>query len=163
MKDEEGRLLTQKQEHDSLVSYSKDLFVPEFPQPSRSDDTLPLVFTLQEVHGQLRIMKVGKAVPPGVAPAAAWKVAASEIAPYLQKAMEQHALKGVILPPRWTDAWIVWLPKPGKVPSQPSALRPIGLMSPEAKNSRRPHKGTLIRGHTAPAYLGAAVRLPTPA
>ena len=152
LKDEDGKLLTQKQEHDSLVSYSKGLCVPEQAQPPRTDDTLPLVFTLQEVYGQLRITKVGKAVPARVAPAAAWKVAASEIAPLLQQALEQHALAGITLPSRWTDAWIVWLPKPGKAPSQPPALRSIGLMSPEAKVlaalKERPSKsfGTSLSG-----------------
>ncbi|CAE6911839.1 kptA [Symbiodinium sp. CCMP2592] len=61
LKDDQGTLLTQKQEHDSLVSYSRGLFAPPQEQPRREGVILPLIFTLEEVYGQLRITSVGKA------------------------------------------------------------------------------------------------------
>ena len=124
---------TSKEEHKCPVSYSKALFAPQTEQPHREQEVLPLVFTLEEVQHELCITQVGKAVPPGVAPAAAWRISADLVAPLLQKAFEQHAIANTVLPEKWADAWIVWLPKPGKAPSNPAALRPIGLMSPEAK------------------------------
>ena len=122
-----------KEEHDCLVSFIKALFAPHMEQPHREQEVLPLVFTLEEVQQELRITQVGKAVPPGVAPAAAWRISADLVAPLLQQAYAQHATTNAVLPEQWTDAWIVWLPKPGKAPSNPAALRPIGLMSPGAK------------------------------
>ncbi|CAE7532903.1 Pol, partial [Symbiodinium microadriaticum] len=135
LKDDNGKLTTCKQQekHECLVSYSKALFAPHTEQPHREQEVLPLVFTLEEVQHELCITQVGKAVPPGVAPAAAWRISADLVAPLLQKAFEQHAVANAVLPEKRTDAWIVWLPKPGKAPSNPAALRPIGLMSPEAK------------------------------
>ena len=133
LKDDNGKLTTKKEEHDCLVSFSKALFSPQTEQPNRNEEVLPLVFTLEEVQHELQITQVGKAVPPGVAPAAAWRISADLVAPLLQQAFAQHATLNAVLPERWTDAWIVWLPKPGKAPSNPAALRPIGLMSPEAK------------------------------
>ena len=133
LKDDNGKLTTKKEEHDCLVSFSKALFAPQTEQPHREQEVLPLVFTLEEVQHELQITQVGKAVPPGVAPAAAWRISADLVAPLLQQAFAQHATLNAVLPERWTDAWIVWLPKPGKAPSNPAALRPIGLMSPEAK------------------------------
>ena len=133
LKDDNGKLTTKKEEHECLVSFSKALFAPQTEQPHREQEVLPLVFTLEEVRHELQITQVGKAVPPGVAPAAAWRISADLVAPLLQQAFAQHATLNAVLPERWTDAWIVWLPKPGKAPSNPAALRPIGLMSPEAK------------------------------
>ena len=126
LKDDNGKLTTKKEEHDCLVSFSKALFAPQIEQPQREQEVLPLVFTLEEVQHELQITQVGKAVPPGVAPAAAWRISADLVAPLLQQAFAQHATLNAVLPERWTDAWIVWLPKPGKAPSNPAALRPIG-------------------------------------
>ncbi|CAE7276564.1 unnamed protein product, partial [Symbiodinium sp. CCMP2456] len=133
LKDTEGRLLTHKEEHDALVSHSRALFAPQQSQPSRAGVKLPLDFPLQDVERQLQATKIGKAVPKDVAPAAAWRIGAAAIAPHLRQAYLLSATADVSLPKRWTDAWITWLPKPGKAPSQPAALRPIGLMYPEAK------------------------------
>ncbi|CAE7243955.1 Pol [Symbiodinium natans] len=134
IKDPNGRLLTLQQEHEALVSYSEDLFAPDTAQPAREGQSLNLVFTVEEIESQLKSIKIGKAVPPGVAPASAWRLAAPQVAKLLKMAFDQHSHPpGITLPLQWTDAWIVWLPKPGKDPCEPSSLRPIGLMSPDAK------------------------------
>ncbi|CAE7224369.1 unnamed protein product [Symbiodinium natans] len=134
IKDPSGRLLTLQQEHEALVSYSEDLFAPDTEQPAREEQGLNLVFTVEEIESQLKSIKIGKAVPPGVAPASAWRLAAPQVARLLKMAFDQHSHQpGITLPLQWTDAWIVWLPKPGKDPCEPSSLRPIGLMSPDAK------------------------------
>ncbi|CAE7455423.1 unnamed protein product [Symbiodinium natans] len=134
IKDPSGRLLTLQQEHEALVSYSEDLFAPDTEQPAREEQGLNLVFTVEEIESQLKSIKIGKAVPPGVAPASVWRLAAPQVARLLKMAFDQHSHQpGITLPLQWTDAWIVWLPKPGKDPCEPSSLRPIGLMSPDAK------------------------------
>ena len=115
------------------MEHSRHLFAPRQLPPDRTGVQLPLIFTVEEVEAQLRLTKVGRAVPPGIAPAAAWQLAATDVAPLLQKALQTGAVANEALPSKWTDAWIVWLPKQGKAPSHPTALRPIGLMHPEAK------------------------------
>ena len=133
LKGEGGALLNHAQEHAALVEHSRQLFAPRQPPPDRTGVQLPLIFTVEEVEAQLRLTKVGRAVPPGIAPAAAWKLGATAVAPLLQRALQTGAIANAALPSKWTDAWIVWLPKQGKAPSHPTALRPIGLMHPEAK------------------------------
>ena len=133
LKGEGGALLNHEQEHAILVEHSRHLFAPRQLPPDRAGVQLPLFFTVEEVEAQLRLTKVGRAVPPGIAPAAAWQLAAADVAPLLQKALQTGAVANEALPSKWTDAWVVWLPKQGKAPSHPTALRPIGLMRPEAK------------------------------
>ena len=133
LKGEGGALLNHEQEHATLVEHSRNLFAPRQLPPDRAGVQLPLIFTVEEVEAQLRLTKVGRAVPPGIAPTAAWQLAATDVAPLLQKALQTGAVANEALPSKWTDAWIVWLPKQGKAPSHPTALRPIGLMHPEAK------------------------------
>ena len=106
LKGEGGALLNHEQEHATLVEHSRQLFAPRQLPPDRAGVQLP---------------------------AAAWKLAAAAVAPLLQQALQTGAVANEALPSKWTDAWIVWLPKQGKAPSHPIALRPIGLMRPEAK------------------------------
>ena len=87
LKGEGGALLNHAQEHAALVEHSRQLFAPRQPPPDRTGVQLPLIFTVEEVEAQLRLTKVGRAVPPGIAPAAAWKLAATAVAPLLQRAL----------------------------------------------------------------------------
>ena len=109
IKDPQGRLLTLQQEHEALVSYSEDLFAPDTDQPDRTEQGLQLVFTVQEIESQLKSIKIGKAVPPNVAPASVWRLAATQVAELLKLAFEHSHQPGITLPIQWTDAWIVWL------------------------------------------------------
>ncbi|CAE7369649.1 jockey\pol [Symbiodinium sp. CCMP2456] len=126
LKDKEGRLLTHKEENDALVSHSRALFAPQQSQPSRAGVKLPLDFPLQDVERQLQATKIGKAVPKHVAPAAARRIGAAAIAPHLKTSLsvERDSRR---LPTRALDGRV------DHAPSQPAALRPIGLMYPEAK------------------------------
>ena len=134
VKDKQGNLLTKSQEHQALVEFSRDLFAPRCTQVDRTDNMLPLVFTIEQIEGQLSLTKVGKAAPPDTAPASACKICASKVAPLLQLAYSKFSHDaGLCLPERWTNAWIIWLPKPGKEANAPASLRPIGLMTPDAK------------------------------
>ena len=121
LKGEGGVLLNHEQEHATLVEHSRNLFAPRQLPPDRTGVQLPLIFTVEEVEAQLRLTKVGRAVPPGIAPTAAWQLAATDVAPLLQKALQTGAVANEALPSKWTDAWIVWLPKQGKAPH----IRPL--------------------------------------
>ena len=68
LKGEGGALLNHEQEHATLVEHSRNLFAPRQLPPDRTGVQLPLVFTVEEVEAQLRLTKVGRAVPPGIAP-----------------------------------------------------------------------------------------------
>ena len=63
LKGDGGVLLNHKQEHAALVEHSKTLFAHLQPQPDRAGVQLPLFFTIEEVESQLRLTKVGRAVP----------------------------------------------------------------------------------------------------
>ncbi|CAE7197792.1 unnamed protein product [Symbiodinium natans] len=130
IKDPQGRLLTLQQEHEALVSYSEDLFAPDTDQPDRTEQGLQLVFTVQEIESQLKSIKIGKAVPPNVAPASVWRLAATQVAELLKLAFEHSHQPGITLPIQWTDAWIVWLrtlvPQTNMTHALATSLRGLG-------------------------------------
>ena len=81
LKSEKGELLTAAGEHSRLLAYCKDTFAPALPVPETG---LPKLFMTAATWTQcLRQTRIGKAVPQGSAPAAAWKVCADILGPYL--------------------------------------------------------------------------------
>ena len=70
-----------------------------------------------------------KAAPRHLVPSAAWKLCANAVAPLLTTAQSGEVPQG------WTDAWLVWMPKPDKEASVPAGLRPLGLTDTIAKAS----------------------------
>ena len=50
------------------------------------------------------------------------------------------------MPHSWSSPELIWLPKPLKVPDDPSRLRPIGLLTPIAKAAAASIRGLLMDG-----------------
>ena len=89
--------------------------------------------------------QIGKAVPQGSAPAAAWKICSDLLGPHLERislAVEEDGT----LPSTWCSPELIWLTKPNKAPDLPEHLRPIGLLTPTAKAAAAAVRETLMPG-----------------
>ena len=110
----------------------------------------------------LRQTRIGKAVPQGSAPAAAWKVCSDILGPYLANISLAVEEEGV-LPSEWCSPELIWLTKPNKAPDVPEHLRPIGLLSPTAKAAAASVREMLMPGiqellHAVPQFAYLAHR-----
>ena len=93
-----------------------------------------LQFAEATVCQVLRAMQPRKAVYPGFACSAAWKVGADVAGPVLHRYLQQLFAPGLLeVPPLLTQAWLHFLPKPGKTNREPSHLRPIALQGIASK------------------------------
>ena len=118
LKDSKGYLLSPTGELQELRKYATDVLA---------------ALAGHDHAGQAyRLIKPGKAVPKGAAPAAAWKICAQPVA----EALSHYCSS---LPPDETledgllSADLCLIPKPGKPADKPTQLRPLGILRPDAK------------------------------
>ena len=157
LKSKQGELLSQEGELALLRSYCQEVFAPQVPVPSAGG----LAFhtdadTWAKLLGQTVF---NKAVPTGHAPSAAWRACADVLGEALSR-ISESATCLQRMPRSWSSPELIWLPKPLKVPDDPSRLRPIGLLTPIAKAAAASIRGLLMDGilaslHSIPqfAYL----------
>ena len=94
---------------------------------------------------QIRSIQPHKAVPEGSAPSSVCKLCASlvasNMAAFLQRPQIALPLQGEVassdqpgsMPTSATSADLCFIPKPGKPPSHPTSLRPLGIIRPDGK------------------------------
>ena len=128
----QGQMLSPAEELQLLESYMKDLYQAQ-PAPLPSFTVTQPLVTANDIALELRHLEGRKAVPNHIAPSFIWKELALPIGTLLEGWCQQWWMVGH-LPEEWRSGWIVFLTKPNKVPSQPSALRPIALQTPIAKS-----------------------------
>ena len=127
----DGEILAPKLERELLRSYSEELFSKGDNFPI-NEERARFPVHADEVAQHLKSIKIGKAVPKGCAPISMWRLSSPSVHEHLAGALQQAA-EGGPLHSHLTDAHVAWLPKPGKPPSHPKNLRPIGIISPEGK------------------------------
>ena len=94
--------------------------------------------------------------PQHCAPHAFWKLAAEQIADYMEAKVFQHWRTGQnATPADWAAAWLVFFSKPGKANDDPKSLRPISLLDPMGKAVCGVLKQRLV-----PHLMGKARHLP---
>ena len=127
----QGKLLSPTEEMDTLSTYMTELYqghdedFPPFYFGSSPVDSEQLEYELLHLQGN-------KAVPSHIAPGFLWKALAPSISPLVTGWCTEWFRSGH-LPEEWKSGWIVFLTKPHKAPTQPSALRPIALQTPLSK------------------------------
>ena len=160
LKSKQGELLTAAEEHDRLIEYCQETFAPELPIPESGPPCLHMsAADWTKYLGQTRI---GKAVPQGCAPAAAWKVCSDLLGRRLEGISQAVEAEGV-LPTDWCSPELIWLTKPNKAPDVPEHLRPIGLRSPTTKAAAASVRELLMPGiqtflHAIPQFAYLANR-----
>ena len=89
---------------------------------------------MAEIEAAIHKLPVRKAALPELPPTVAWKVAAGGLAARIHQTLQQCWCQGSCrLPAAWYKSTLCLLPKPGKSPTHPKALRPISLQQPICK------------------------------
>ena len=157
LKSGQGELLSNEGELKLLKNYCHEVFSPQVAIPAAGK----LAFDTDADNWTKLLRQTGfnKAVPTGQAPSAAWRACADVVGEALSR-ISATATRLQKMPESWSSPELIWLPKPLKVPDDPSRLRPIGLLTPAAKAAAASIRGLLMDGilaslHTIPqfAYL----------
>ena len=128
----EGHLQSHEAEFAQIKSYFQDLF----KGPDREPFPLPhqVEFTKEEISLALGRLAANKAMPSTSAPAALWKLMGNQVVPTLHRQLLDALSTGAsTLPESWNTSELILLPKPGKAMTSPSQLRPINLLTLQAK------------------------------
>ena len=129
-----GQLATATEEHAILCRYVHDVWSGSPTQPTHPDVIAGTPFSEQDVRHALESIPISKAIAPGFAPGAIWRALAQSITPWLFSLLQCWWFQAdPIIPDCWRHGWLCWLPKPGKPPTAPAALRPIALQEPLGK------------------------------
>ena len=90
--------------------------------------------TQREVTQAMQRIRPAKAMPTVCAASSLWKLVSGDVIPVLVEQFKRHLHAGAsCLPKPWSCSELILLPKPGKPMNHPSQLRPINLLSVEAK------------------------------
>ncbi|CAE7035064.1 unnamed protein product [Symbiodinium sp. CCMP2592] len=126
----DGKLLDKQQEFTAIYEYFSKAFsrTEQYSRPSLS----PLSITPAEVQHAIKLLKNGKAVPPGSMPAELWKLCPEELSEVLSTVLASSE-ENDQYPAEVVDCSLSLLPKPNKPTRLPKDLRPLGLQDPSAK------------------------------
>ena len=143
LKSKQGELLSNEGELKLLKNYCYEVFSPQVAIPTTGN----LAFDTDADNWTKHLRQTGfnKAVPTGHAPSAAWRACADVVGEALSQ-ISATATRLQRMPESWSSPELIWLPKPLKVPDDPSRLRPIGLLTPVAKAAAASIRGLLMDG-----------------
>ena len=135
LRDSTGKMLNDDESVQALLVYSRATFCKEPTSNLTEPLQAPLQISMEELTEALGQLKPNKAVPPHSAPITAYQANKSLVLPAILQYLQQAWQPGLepLLDKSWTSGWLVWIPKPGKSPSRPENLRPLALMTTEAK------------------------------
>ena len=133
LQDPQGRLLGATAEMQAIMQHGQSTFASLPDITSLLQPSQPLYIAPHKL--ELRALKLRKAVPQHIAPAAVWRQCSHCLGACLAQALTQHFSPPAQRPLQadWRDCYIRWLPKPNKKPVSVDALRPIGLQCPSTK------------------------------
>ena len=134
LQDANGALMSPEQSIQCLQQYNRVIF----HDPTYTPEPLPALprvpFSVSEIEAAIHKLPVRKAALPELPPAIARKAAASGLAARIHQALQRCWCHGPCrLPAAWYKSTLCLLPKPGKSPTHPKALRPISLRHPICK------------------------------
>lgn len=90
--------------------------------------------TIEAIERVIMNLHPNKSVACPFLPAVVLKSAPHELACYIHQLLQGWWMQNPpLIPQTWRDAWLFFLPKPGKPGTHPSQLRPISLMEPVGK------------------------------
>ena len=125
----DGRLMTDREELQSLHQYFQELYDSPTSAPPCWSLKEALRITIQEVVEAFRHLSARKALPSEQAPVPLWKESATVLAPHVCEVLNQALQPGPLnFPATWHRAFVTLIPKAGKPPTKPQNLRPISLL-----------------------------------
>ena len=130
----QGQLATEVEEHSILCSFVQEVWSGQPTCQPHPDVIAGTPFSEADVRHALATIPISRAVAPGFAPGAIWRALADHISPWLFSLLQCWWFQeNPHIPACWRHGWLCWLPKPGKPPTTPAALRPIALQEPVGK------------------------------
>lgn len=129
-----GQLATAVEEHSILCRFVRDVWSGDPTAPAHPGVVAGTPFSEQDVRQALSTIPISRAIAPGFVPGAVWRALADCVTPWLFSLLQTWWFQEQPhIPDCWKHGWLCWLPKPGKPPTTPSALRPISLQEPLGK------------------------------
>ena len=135
MRTDEGLLMDTAQEAEEITKFLHNLY----QGPACSDPLLTVhgqgqILETRDILEGLRAIPARKAGPKHLALNIVYKQAASRLAPIITDFLQAWwSGRTPYIPQSFKDAWLIMLPKPGRVCKGPADLRPIGLSHPVGK------------------------------
>ncbi|CAE7770734.1 pol, partial [Symbiodinium pilosum] len=132
LRTKDGRLMTPAEEAEALCCFWKEVNGGE--PPRQVEQLQGYDISKEEVVDALQQLRANKSAPQHCAPHAFWKLAAEQMADYMEAKVFQRWRTGQnATPADWAAAWLVFLSKPGKANDDPKSLRSISLLDPMGK------------------------------
>ena len=134
LKTDDGRIADQYMAHALTVQHVRQTWQgPDTLQPF-SDQPPGVPMEVWDIEQAIMTLHPNKSVASPYLPAIIWKSAPRELATLIHQLLTKWWSCAVpYIPPEWRDAWLFFIPKPGKPCTHPSQLRPISLMEPIGK------------------------------
>ena len=130
----EGQIANQYMAHALTVRFVQTTWQGPATLPCYSERAPEVPFSLAELETAIAASHPNKSVAPPFLPALIWKGSPAVVAEYIYGHLQRWwSQQPPIIPQIWKDAWLTFLPKPGKPNTCPSHLRPISLMEPLGK------------------------------
>ena len=130
---EDGSLLSDAQELQIFHQHCQDLFQSSAPAVAAPALQEPYQLGVSTLNSAILALKPHKATPSHTAPTVVWQLCSYRLAECLAGMVATYWKHHPQVPHLWSDAWIIWLRKPGKVPLCPADLRPIALQDTGGK------------------------------
>lgn len=133
LKTAEGKIADQYMAHALTVQYVTEAWQGPATIPV-SGDPPGIPFDIHTLERAILELHSNKSVAAPFLPAIVWQGAPRELAMLLMNHLSHWwATDPPTIPQSWKDAWLYFLPKPGKSCTHPNQLRPISLMEPLGK------------------------------
>ena len=134
LRNKDGKLANQHEAHALTVAYVRTAWdgpelriCSDLAAPGDPFQVTDLETAIMQLHGN-------RSVAAPYLPAVIWKGAPRELAELLMTCLQQWwSVSPPVIPACWKNAWLYFLPKPGKPCTHPEQLRPIALMEPIGK------------------------------
>ena len=130
----DGKIADQHTAHALTVEHIRHTWQGQVVMPTFSDHAPGVPISCSDIERAIMQLHPNRSVACPFLPAIVWKSAPRELAILIHALLESwwnHPEP--LIPQEWRDAWMFFLPKPGKPSTHPSQLRPIALMEPIGK------------------------------
>ena len=125
----QGQIADQYETHAILVAFVRRTWQGPSALPKYDFQAPGVPFAADDIRRAIDQLHVNRSVAMPFLPAVAWKGESARLAQFLHQTLTTWwGTYPPIIPQDWRNAWLYFLPKPGKKSDTPEALRPIAFM-----------------------------------
>ena len=130
----DGKIADQHTAHAMTVEHIRNTWQGNVEMRPYSNQAPGVPISCSDIERAIMQLHPNRSVACPFLPAIVWKSAPRELANLVHSLLESWwNTPEPLIPQEWRDAWMFFLPKPGKPSTHPSHLRPIALMEPIGK------------------------------